>query len=88
MNYPDGVADRFEYILLDDGADPQWNSLEISGSWFPEAFIGTMASLMRYSQRRDQRLAHISGRCHSDDGDCRSRLRIQRSGWDTALSVV
>ncbi len=49
MNYPDGVPDRFEYILLDDGADPQWNSIEISGSWFPEGFIGTMASLMRYA---------------------------------------
>jgi len=46
MNYPEGVPDRFEYILL-DGAAPQWQSLAINGSWFPEAFIGTMASLMR-----------------------------------------
>ena len=49
MNYPDGVPDRFEYILLDDGDEPQWQSLKISGSWFPEAFIGTMASLMRFA---------------------------------------
>ncbi len=49
MNYPDGVPDRFEYILLSDEDDPQWQSLEIKGSWFPEAFIGTMASLMRYA---------------------------------------
>ena len=49
MNYPDGVPDRFEYLLLDDGDEPQWQSLDIKGSWFPEGFIGTMASLMRYA---------------------------------------
>ena len=49
MNYPDGVPDRFEYILLEDDAEPTWQSLDITGSWFPEAFIGTMASLMRYA---------------------------------------
>ena len=49
MNYPDGVPDRFEYILLEADGDPTWQTLNISGSWFPEAFIGTMASLMRYA---------------------------------------
>ncbi len=47
MNYPAGAPDRFEYVLL-DGGEPRWQSLEIRGSWFPEAFIGTMASLMRF----------------------------------------
>lgn len=46
MNYPDGVPDRFEYILLDN-EDAGWETVDIKGSWFPEAFIGTMASLMR-----------------------------------------
>lgn len=45
MNYPDGVPDRFEYVLKDEGE--QWQSLDIHGSWFPEAFIGTMASVIR-----------------------------------------
>ena len=49
MNYPDGVPDRFEYVLLEDGVEPCWQTLDIKGSWFPEAFIGTMASLMRYA---------------------------------------
>lgn len=48
MNYPDGVPDRFEYVLLDDANDSTWKTLDIKGSWFPEAFIGSMASLMRY----------------------------------------
>lgn len=49
MNYPEGVPDRFEYVLPDDETLPEWQSLDIEGSWFPEAFIGTMASLMRYA---------------------------------------
>ncbi len=48
MNYPDGVPDRFEYVLANGEAEPSWATLDISGSWFPEAFIGAMASLMRY----------------------------------------
>ncbi|MCY3867275.1 MAG: Gfo/Idh/MocA family oxidoreductase [Chloroflexi bacterium] len=48
MNYPDGLPDRFEYILLDN-EDARWRTLDIKGSWFPEAFIGAMASLMRYA---------------------------------------
>ncbi len=49
MNYPDGLPDRFEYVLLEEGVEPSWQTLDIQGSWFPEAFIGTMASLMRYA---------------------------------------
>lgn len=47
MDYPKGQPDRFEYILLEDD-DPNWRTLPINGSWFPEAFIGTMSSLMRF----------------------------------------
>ena len=48
MNYPDGVPDRFEYCLLDEAGVGEWQSAHIDGTWFPHAFIGTMASLMRY----------------------------------------
>jgi predicted dehydrogenase len=48
MNYPDGVPDKFEYVIVHDGdTEPTWQSVDITGSWFPEAFIGTMASVMR-----------------------------------------
>jgi len=49
MNYPDGLPDRFEYILLDN-KESGWQTLDIHGSWFPHAFIGTMSSLMHYVQ--------------------------------------
>ena len=49
MDYPAGVPDRFEYCLLNDRDGPAWRTLDIRGSWFPDGFIGTMASLMRYA---------------------------------------
>lgn len=47
MNYPAGLPDKFEYILVDE-KDAGWQTLELDGTWFPHAFIGTMSSLMRY----------------------------------------
>jgi predicted dehydrogenase len=48
MAYPVGVPDLFEYALLTDGQEPRWETIPITGTWFPHAFMGTMASLMRY----------------------------------------
>jgi predicted dehydrogenase len=50
MDYPYGVPDKFEYCLKEDGRQPKWKTLELEGSWFPDAFIGTMSSLMRYKE--------------------------------------
>jgi predicted dehydrogenase len=46
MDYPRGVGDEFEYCLPRDGREPEWVKVPIEGSWFPEAFIGTMAQMM------------------------------------------
>jgi len=44
MDYPHGVGDLFEYCLLDDDGNPgEWQCVTLKGSWFPEAFIGSMA---------------------------------------------
>lgn len=48
LNYPKGEPDAFEYCLLRDSKKPKWKSVAIKGSWFPDAFIGSMASLMCY----------------------------------------
>jgi predicted dehydrogenase len=50
MNYPDGVPDLFEYCLLEAGREPAWTTQKLEGSWFPEAFVGSMASLMRFAE--------------------------------------
>lgn len=50
MDYPNGVPDLFEYCLLEEGKKPEWKTVELEGTWFPDAFIGTMSSLMRYKE--------------------------------------
>jgi predicted dehydrogenase len=54
MDYPHGVPDKFEYCTLKEGETPVWKSVALEGSWFPEAFIGTMANLMRYTEGSDK----------------------------------
>lgn len=44
LNYPQGRPDKLEYIL--NGAE-DWVEVPLKGSWFPEAFIGTMGGLLR-----------------------------------------
>ncbi|HSU49522.1 MAG TPA: Gfo/Idh/MocA family oxidoreductase, partial [Segetibacter sp.] len=50
MDYPHGVPDKFEYCLLEEEKQPEWKTVPLEGSWFPDAFIGTMSSLMRYKE--------------------------------------
>ena len=51
MDYPHGVPDKFEYCLKDEkGVLQGWQTKEIKGSWFPDAFVGTMGSLMCYNE--------------------------------------
>jgi len=50
MDYPHGVPDKFEYCLLEENKKPVWKTKKIEGSWFPEAFIGSMSHLMRYKE--------------------------------------
>ncbi|OOV18157.1 Gfo/Idh/MocA family protein [Flavobacterium sp. LM4] len=55
MNYPDGMPDEFEVALEKDGTY-EWEKINLEGSWFPEAFIGTMSNLMRFKEGSDDKL--------------------------------
>ncbi len=50
MNYPKGVGDVFEYCICEEDREPEWTTYALEGSWFPEAFVGTMASLQRHKE--------------------------------------
>ncbi len=50
------MPDRFEYCILRPGHEPAWQERKLEGSWFPDAFVGTMASLMRHVDGSDARL--------------------------------
>ncbi len=47
MDYPKGVQDEFEYIILDENGEGKWKSISIDGSWFPDAFAGSMGEMMK-----------------------------------------
>jgi predicted dehydrogenase len=52
LDYPRGKPDYLEYCARRPGdaastESTEWRSLPLDGNWFPHAFIGTMASLMR-----------------------------------------
>lgn len=49
-NYPTGDADRFEYILENEEYS-EWKTKNIEGTWFPHAFIGSMAQLMLAAEK-------------------------------------
>jgi predicted dehydrogenase len=56
MNYPKGVDDVFEYCVREEGREPEWKTVALEGSWYPEAFVGTMASLQRHKEGSDATL--------------------------------
>jgi predicted dehydrogenase len=45
INFPIGADDTFEVCILDEN-EPQWQSFDIEGKWYPDAFMGSMANLM------------------------------------------
>lgn len=52
-NYPVGEEDRFQYCLDRKSGDSEWHTLEIEGSWFPDAFVGAMATVLRFAEGMD-----------------------------------
>ena len=53
MNYPEGLPDVFEYTIRNEEGKYEWQKVQLEGSWFPEAFIGTMSNLMRFKEGSD-----------------------------------
>jgi predicted dehydrogenase len=46
MNYPGSEPDKFEYISMGENKTDGWQTIPIEGTWFPDAFIGSMAQVM------------------------------------------
>jgi predicted dehydrogenase len=57
LDYPRGLPDRLEVCALGaDGRAGPWQAVPLAGSWFPHAFVGTMASLMRRADGETEEL--------------------------------
>jgi predicted dehydrogenase len=49
LDYPKGEPDTLEVCACPPGAKPAWKRLPTGGNWYPDAFIGSMASLQRFA---------------------------------------
>jgi predicted dehydrogenase len=47
LNYPHGEPDVFEYVSREPGHPYEWTTIPMEGTWFPHAFIGSMAEILR-----------------------------------------
>ncbi len=47
LDYPRGLPDELELCVHSRAGAPSWQTVPLVGNWFPHAFVGTMASLMR-----------------------------------------
>ena len=54
LDYPNGETEEIE-ISTDE---IPWTKVEKVGTWFPDAFIGTMSSLQRFAAGEDEDLPH------------------------------
>ena len=50
LNYPLGVLDIFEYVIIEEEKECKWDTIDIKGSWFPHAFIGSMSEVMKAAE--------------------------------------
>lgn len=50
INFPKGIEDSFEYFSKKEGPEAQWHQLKLNGSWYPDAFMGSMADLLCYAE--------------------------------------
>jgi len=57
LDYPRGRPDELEYCILDGSGAPAWQSVLLQGAWFPDAFVGPMASLMRFASGESPSMA-------------------------------
>ncbi len=51
LNYPKGLPDTFEYSIISEGKN--WQTLDLKGNWFIDAFPGPMAGLMKKVNNSD-----------------------------------
>lgn len=50
LDYPKGRPDTFEYTIIENGKEPRHETTDIPGTWFPHAFIGPMAEVMKAAE--------------------------------------
>ena len=85
LNYPKGLPDTFEYSIISEGES--WQTLDVKGNWFIEAFPGPMAGLMKKVKNPDYTYINsVEDAIHTMEVVEASHLSSDRGG--TKLSEV
>ena len=50
IDFPTGAPDSFEVNLLHGERAGEWQSFDLDKTWYPDAFIGSMANLIGYAE--------------------------------------
>lgn len=50
INFPHGIEDTFEFYSKVNDHVAEWQPVKVNGSWYPDAFIGSMADLLCYRE--------------------------------------
>ncbi len=50
IDYPKGIPDVMEYCTTTGGELGSWQNVPLEGTWFPDAFVGTMSSVQRFAE--------------------------------------
>ena len=58
LDYPDGRPDTLSYSVRGDQPEPRWQTLPVSGNWFPDAFMGSMGALQAFAEGSAPDLPH------------------------------
>ena len=56
LDYPTGLPDALEYCTFDENGKPEWKNHDLTGNWFPDAFIKTMSQFINFSGGADDKL--------------------------------
>ncbi len=85
LNYPKGLPDTFEYSIISEGES--WQTLDVNGNWFIDAFPGPMAGLMKKVKNPDYTYINsVEDAIHTMEVVEASHLSSDRGG--TKLSEV
>ena len=85
LNYPKGLPDTFEYSIISEGEG--WQTLDVNGTWFIDAFPGPMAGLMKKIKNPDYTYINsVEDAIHTMEVVEASHLSSDRGG--TKLSEI
>jgi predicted dehydrogenase len=95
IDYPRGAADSFEYVLLEEACpsgrrakEPEWKTMQVEGSWFPHAFIGSMEQVLLAASKQIEQPDNSVEDCIHTMACVEAAYKSSEAGGVTLLSIL